>query len=83
MTLQAPLTQLIEILAAKPLHIPDALTSQQVQGVNTDTRSLKPQEIFLAFSGENFDGHRFAESAVQQGAIAAIVDHPSMQPFLN
>lgn len=76
MTLQAPLAQLIEILAAKPLHIPGALTSQEVQGVNTDTRSLKPQEIFLAFSGENFDGHRFAESAVQQGAIAAIVDHP-------
>lgn len=76
MTLQAPLAQLIEILSAEPLHVSDALTSQQVQGVNTDTRSLKPNEIFLAFSGENFDGHRFAESAVQQGAIAAIVDHP-------
>lgn len=76
MTLQAPLAQLIEILSAEPLHVSDTLTSQQVQGVNTDTRSLKSNEIFLAFSGENFDGHRFAESAVQQGAIAAIVDHP-------
>lgn len=76
MTLQAPLAQLIEVLSAQPLNIPSALTSQQVQGVNTDTRSLKPNEIFLALSGEKFDGHRFVEQAVQQGAIAAIVDHP-------
>lgn len=76
MTLQAPLAQLIEILSAESLNVPSALTSQQVQGVNTDTRYLKPNEIFLALSGENFDGHRFAEQAVQQGAIAAIVDHP-------
>ncbi|WP_299486914.1 UDP-N-acetylmuramoyl-tripeptide--D-alanyl-D-alanine ligase [Acaryochloris sp. IP29b_bin.137] len=75
MTLQAPLAQLIEVLSAQPLNLPSALTSQQVQGVNTDTRSLKPNEIFLALSGEQFDGHRFAKQAVQQGAIAAIVDH--------
>lgn len=76
MTLQAPLTQLIELLSAETLHIPSPVTAQQVQGVNTDTRRLKPDEIFLALSGETFDGHRFAEQAVQEGAIAAIVDHP-------
>jgi len=74
MTLQASLVQLIDILAAEPLHLADPLA--HCGGVTTDTRSLQPGEVFLALSGEKFDGHRFVESAVQQGAIAAIVDHP-------
>ncbi len=45
-----------------------------VTGITTDTRALKPGEVFLALKGERFDGHRFVESALQAGAIAAIVE---------
>jgi UDP-N-acetylmuramoyl-tripeptide--D-alanyl-D-alanine ligase len=39
----------------------------------TDTRTLKPGDVFLALVGENFDGHEFLEAAAEKGAIAAVV----------
>jgi UDP-N-acetylmuramoyl-tripeptide--D-alanyl-D-alanine ligase len=45
-----------------------------VDKVSTDSRTLKPGELFVALRGENFDGHKFVENAVQTGAAGAIVD---------
>ncbi|MGD1901561.1 MAG: UDP-N-acetylmuramoyl-tripeptide--D-alanyl-D-alanine ligase [Geitlerinemataceae cyanobacterium] len=42
--------------------------------VTTDSRDVKPGDIFVALRGERFDGHRFVETAIEQGAIVAIVD---------
>lgn len=42
--------------------------------VSTDSRSLKPGDLFVALRGENFDGHEFVESAAKNGAAGAIVD---------
>ncbi|NJK38733.1 MAG: UDP-N-acetylmuramoyl-tripeptide--D-alanyl-D-alanine ligase [Oscillatoriales cyanobacterium RM2_1_1] len=46
-----------------------------LQGITTDTRTLKSGEVFVALRGERFDGHEFVERAIAQGAICAIVDH--------
>ena len=35
-----------------------------VAGVSTDSRSIKPGELFFALRGERFDGHRFVTEAV-------------------
>jgi len=43
----------------------------------TDSRSIKPGEIFLALSGENFDGNDFVDQAVENGAVAVIVSRKS------
>src|SRR5437763_5719639 len=45
-----------------------------VDKVSTDSRTLKPGELFVALRGENFDGHNFVESAAQSGAAGAIVE---------
>lgn len=42
-------------------------------GISTDTRSLRPGELFVALEGERFDGHRFLAQAVQAGARGAVV----------
>lgn len=42
-------------------------------GVSTDTRSLRPGELFVALVGETFDGHDFVERAFDRGAGAAVV----------
>ena len=42
-------------------------------GVNTDSRTIKPGEIFFAIKGENFDGNEYAEKALEAGAAYAIV----------
>jgi len=44
-----------------------------VTGLSTDTRSLKPGDLFVALSGENFDGHAFVAEAFAKGACAALV----------
>ncbi|MCX5464725.1 bifunctional UDP-N-acetylmuramoyl-L-alanyl-D-glutamate--2,6-diaminopimelate ligase MurE/UDP-N-acetylmuramoyl-tripeptide--D-alanyl-D-alanine ligase MurF [Alcaligenes parafaecalis] len=41
--------------------------------LSTDSRSLTKGDLFLALSGEQFDGHRYLEKAKEQGAHAAIV----------
>jgi len=72
MAFQATLAQLAEILAATPLYLAPSALKAQALGICTDTRSLKPGEVFLALQGEKFDGHQFLEVAKARGAIAAI-----------
>ena len=43
-------------------------------GVSTDTRNIKPNSLFFALKGENFNGNEFAEEALNKGAEVAIVD---------
>ncbi len=42
-------------------------------GVNTDTRTLKDNQLFVALKGESFDGNTFAMNALEAGAICAVV----------
>jgi len=43
-----------------------------ISGVGIDTRSLNVGDLYIAIQGEQFDGHDFIESAVEQGACAII-----------
>ncbi|MCL6220586.1 UDP-N-acetylmuramoyl-tripeptide--D-alanyl-D-alanine ligase [Zunongwangia pacifica] len=43
-------------------------------GVSTDTRHIRPNSLFFALKGENFNGNEFAEEALNKGAEVAIVD---------
>lgn len=46
--------------------------------ISTDTRTIKPGDIFFALKGENFDGNAFAQKALKGGAIVAVVDDPEV-----
>ncbi|MGB0975230.1 MAG: UDP-N-acetylmuramoyl-tripeptide--D-alanyl-D-alanine ligase [Flavobacteriaceae bacterium] len=43
-------------------------------GISTDTRSIKTGNLFIALSGDNFNGNKFAEQAINNGAAHAIID---------
>ena len=45
--------------------------------IQTDTRKLKPDEIFFALSGPNFNGNTFAAQALEKGAAYVVVDDPA------
>ena len=47
--------------------------------VDTDTRSIRKNTIFFALKGENFNGNKFAEEALKNGASFAIVDEKEYQ----
>ncbi len=43
-----------------------------IQGVSTDSRQMKADQLFIPIIGEQFNGHRFIKEAIAKGAIAAI-----------
>src|SRR5207247_7573069 len=45
-----------------------------VERISTDSRTIKPNELFVALRGENFDGHKFVEAVAKAGAAGAMVD---------
>ena len=44
-------------------------------GVTTDSRQIKLNSIFFALKGDNFDGNKYAKSAIDKGASFAVVDN--------
>jgi UDP-N-acetylmuramoyl-tripeptide--D-alanyl-D-alanine ligase len=47
---------------------------KQFPSVETDTRKLKPNDIFFALKGKNFNGNQFAKQALDKGASYIIID---------
>ncbi|MEP6586297.1 MAG: UDP-N-acetylmuramoyl-tripeptide--D-alanyl-D-alanine ligase [Candidatus Udaeobacter sp.] len=45
-----------------------------INKVSTDSRTIKPGELFVALRGENFEGHHFIEAVAKAGATGALVD---------
>ena len=57
------------------LAVGGALSGANVRfhGVSTDSRTLKPNELFVALKGERFDGHDSIAEAHSRGAAGALV----------
>ncbi len=51
--------------------------TQSLTGITTDSRSMKKGELFVALTGENFDGHNFLAAVAAAGAGAVLVSDPS------
>lgn len=42
--------------------------------VGTDSRAVRPGQLFIALKGERFDGHDYAKQALEQGAAAVVLE---------
>lgn len=49
------------------------------KSVNTDTRTIEENDLFIGLRGERFDGNRFVEKAFENGASYAIIDNPEFK----
>src|SRR5690554_6320602 len=49
------------------------IVAEAVSSISIDSREIAHGALFVAIRGENFDGHDFVESAIQAGAVAALV----------
>ncbi|MBC8319597.1 MAG: UDP-N-acetylmuramoyl-tripeptide--D-alanyl-D-alanine ligase [Bacteroidetes bacterium] len=47
------------------------------EGVSTDSREDVANKIFFALSGDNFNGNKFADDALNKGAKLCVIDDPS------
>ncbi|MEQ2006528.1 MAG: UDP-N-acetylmuramoyl-tripeptide--D-alanyl-D-alanine ligase [Limisphaerales bacterium] len=45
-----------------------------VRGVCTDSRQVEPGDLFVAITGETFDGHNFVAEVAAQGVAAVMVE---------
>lgn len=71
--------------AAEVLHTGLCGVDRSFIGCGTDSRTLKQGELFIALQGENFDGHKFLDKAIESGAVAAMLEHDpghSRLPFI-
>ncbi|NKF52360.1 UDP-N-acetylmuramoyl-tripeptide--D-alanyl-D-alanine ligase [Shewanella sp. WXL01] len=62
------LSTLAQVLDAKLVG-----DDKQVLSLSTDSRNIGEQGAFLALIGERFDGHQFAQTAIDNGAQSLIV----------
>lgn len=58
---QFPLT----IIAGSP-------TQAEIPSITSDSRKVQPGDLFVALSGEYFDGHKYIPNAIRQGAAAVV-----------
>ena len=42
--------------------------------MSSDSRTIRPGELFVPLKGPNFDGHRFIAAAFQRGACGTLVE---------
>jgi UDP-N-acetylmuramoyl-tripeptide--D-alanyl-D-alanine ligase len=61
-----------EVLAATKGQVGDSGNDWAATGVSIDSRTCRPGDLFVAITGENFDGHNFLADAFKAGAAAAI-----------
>ena len=63
-----------EIAAATGGAVAQGSPEAVVSGVSTDSRSVRPSEVFFALHGERFDGHAYINEVIARGAAAAVVN---------
>jgi len=61
-----------ELLKATAGRLISGPRTSGARGISIDTRTINPQDAFLAIKGHNFDGHNFIREAVSKGASCII-----------
>ncbi|WP_276355930.1 UDP-N-acetylmuramoyl-tripeptide--D-alanyl-D-alanine ligase [Cohnella caldifontis] len=61
-----------EIAAWCGAEYDESAGAARIAGVSTDTRTLRPGELFVPLAGDRFDGHDYLETARTAGAAAAL-----------
>ncbi len=67
------LEELIEYLDYKDLI---NFKSVEVSGISYNSKTTKKGDIFICLVGEHTDGHEYAQMAIDNGAVALLVEHP-------
>jgi len=50
------------------------LSVVDVRGISTDSRTIRPGELFFALRGPNYNGHVFVRDALEKGVLGAVVE---------
>lgn len=73
-----PLDELLRDVMTRSPGIVNGTVAQTptITSITQDSRTVRPGSLFCAIRGAS-DGHEYISQAIAQGAVAALVDHPS------
>ena len=60
-----------------PYSLSPFSSDPEITGIVSDSRLVKPGNLFVAFSGGSTDGHRYISAAIEQGAVAVVGTEPA------
>ena len=67
--MQFNFNELIKCINCEVLYKNENFDENFLFEISTDTRKIKPNDVYLPLRGENFDGHNFINKAIENGAI--------------
>jgi UDP-N-acetylmuramoyl-tripeptide--D-alanyl-D-alanine ligase len=68
--MKLPLWRIAEFVGSKGECDQEAVA----MGYSIDSRTLNAGDLFIAITGEHFDGHNYVQASLEKGAVGAIVD---------
>jgi UDP-N-acetylmuramoyl-L-alanyl-D-glutamate--2,6-diaminopimelate ligase len=71
-----PVMKILQISYGKMVQTEDVT----IQKIGYDSRSIEKGDVFVAIRGQNYDGHRFVEDAVHQGARVVVLENDAAVP---
>ena len=48
--------------------------AERFTGISTDSRTVRPGDLYIALRGDRFDGHAFIDAAIDAGAAAVLTE---------
>ena len=61
--------EIAKITNAEILSAPENLLDRNITNFSTDTRTIKKNDFYIPLKGERFDGEKFIDKAIENGAI--------------
>ena len=55
----------------------------EVNNISTDSRNIKQGDMFIAIKGFDTDGHKYIQSAIQNGAKVILIDESELKNVIN
>lgn len=80
--MRIPLGELAERLGGSVSHSEIINRQSEILGFATDSRDVKPGDLFIAIRGANVDGHEFVAKARELGAAASLVEREVEGPHI-
>lgn len=68
-------SEIVDVTAAEVLY---SSNNSGIFSLSTDTRTIKPEEIYIPIKGENFDGHNFIEDAIKKSSRGYFIDESEL-----
>ncbi|KQN70077.1 UDP-N-acetylmuramoyl-tripeptide--D-alanyl-D-alanine ligase [Devosia sp. Leaf64] len=63
----------LDAILATTMGRAESVSAKSIDSITIDSREIGPDALFVAIKGDRFDGHDFVDTALSNGAVAALV----------